>query len=220
MGATPEKEESKMKRSLKIFLVSLCAAAAATIAIAGNSEKDEMDARQGREKIDLETKSTLERLFAENESAKALYDKAYGYAVFDNLKLSLFISGGGGKGVAVEKESGKRTYMNMGTAGLNLGLGGQKYQVVFLFELKDKFDDFVDKGWQADASANAVAGKSGANVGARFVNGMAIYQFTEAGLMLQADIAGTKYWKNDNLNKYPEEESAAEKATEVDKKDD
>jgi hypothetical protein len=30
---------------------------------------------------------------------------------------------------------------------------------------------------------------------------MAIYQITEKGLMAHADIAGTKYWKNDKLNK-------------------
>jgi len=33
-----------------------------------------------------------------------------------------------------------------------------------------------------------------------FVNGLAIYQLTEKGLMLNADIAGTKYWKNKKLN--------------------
>lgn len=209
-----------MRKQLTVLVVLICVAAAATAAMAGDSGKDEMKARQSRERIDLEAKSTLERLFAENESAKTLYDKAYGYAVFDNLKLSLFISGGGGKGVAVEKESGSRTYMNMGTAGLNLGLGGQKYQVVFLFEVKERFDNFVEKGWQADASANAVAGTAGANIGAKFVNGMAVYQFTEAGLMLQADIAGTKYWKSDNLNKYSEEETAEEDIQEDEKKDD
>jgi hypothetical protein len=29
---------------------------------------------------------------------------------------------------------------------------------------------------------------------------MAFYQLTEGGLMLQADISGTKYWKNKKLN--------------------
>jgi len=33
-----------------------------------------------------------------------------------------------------------------------------------------------------------------------FVNGLAIYQLTEKGLILNADLAGTKYWKNDDLN--------------------
>ena len=35
-----------------------------------------------------------------------------------------------------------------------------------------------------------------------FVNGLAVFQITEAGLMLQADIAGTRYWKSDKLNTY------------------
>ncbi len=209
-----------MRNQLAALLVLLCVIVGHTTAVAGNSEKDELKASQGREKIDLEAKQTLNRLFEENEAAKTLYDKAYGWAVFDNLKLSLVISGGGGKGVAVQRESGNRTYMNMGTVGLNLGLGGQKYQVVFLFEAKKTYDDFVDKGWQADASANAVAGTSGANLGAKFVNGMAIYQFTEAGLMLQADIAGTKYWKSKSLNVYPEKEATEEAPKDDNKKDD
>jgi lipid-binding SYLF domain-containing protein len=154
-----------------------------------------------RDKINAMSKETLNKLFEKSPSAKKLHDKAYGYAVFDNIKLSLMISGGGGHGVAVNKKAGKRTYMKMGTAGLNIGLGGQKYQIVFLFQTEKRFKDFVEKGWEADANANAVAGKKGANAEATFRNGMAFYQMTGAGLMLQADIAGTKYWKNGKLNK-------------------
>ena len=153
---------------------------------------------QKRENINTMAKETLDELFEKDSGAKKLYDKAYGYAVLDNVKLSLMISGGGGHGVAVEKKSGKRTYLRMGTAGLNIGLGGQKYQIVFFFEEKKQFDLFVNKGWEADANANAVAGTAGANAEATFRNGVAFYQITQAGLMLQADIAGTKYWKNKN----------------------
>jgi hypothetical protein len=32
-------------------------------------------------------------------------------------------------------------------------------------------------------------------------NGVAYYQLTDKGLMASADISGTKYWKNDDLNK-------------------
>ena len=59
---------------------------------------------------------------------------------------------------------------------------------------------FVDKGWQADASANAVAGTKGANHGASFSHGLAVFQLTNKGLMAQADISGTKYWKSKKLN--------------------
>ncbi|MEE4274069.1 MAG: hypothetical protein V2I67_20495 [Thermoanaerobaculales bacterium] len=54
--------------------------------------------------------------------------------------------------------------------------------------------------WQADASAQAAAGTAGAGAKSGFVNGIAIYQLTDKGLLASADIAGTKYWKNKKLN--------------------
>jgi len=166
---------------------------------AGSSEK-ELKLEQKQERIDLMAKETLQRLFETKPQAKELYDKAYGYAVFDNLKVAFGFSGGGGNGVAVNKETGQKVYMKMGTAGIGFGLGGQKYQVVFLFQDKNTFDNFVNKGWSADAGAKAVAGDKGVNAKTDFQNGIAIYQFTDKGLMAAADIAGTKYWKNDKLN--------------------
>jgi lipid-binding SYLF domain-containing protein len=193
-----------MKRTL-CFAVAVLLALAAPAALATETEEDGSDwkstKKEGkRQKIDAMAKESLDTLFAEAEKSKALFDQAYGYAVFDNLKISLGVTGGGGVGVAVNKSSGARTYMKMGTGGLNLGLGGQKYQVVFLFQDAKTFNSFVEKGWKAEGSANAVAGTAGANAGANFTNGMAVYQLTEGGLMLQADISGTKYWKNKKLN--------------------
>jgi len=161
---------------------------------------DKTTAAEKREKIDAMAKEALTTVTSGNESAKALFDKAYGYAVFDNLKLSFILASGRGRGVAVTKSDSAKTYMRMGTVGLNIGLGGQKYQVVMLFENKETFDKFTTKGWEADTQANAVAGQKGANAEATFRDGMAIYQITEKGLMLQADISGTKYWKDKKLN--------------------
>ena len=179
----------------RFFVLLLSLSLVTTIAAGGEKTADK------RAKIDATAQEALDTVFAKNDKAKSLYNKAYGYAVFDNLKLSLGVSGGGGVGVAVDKSSGGRTYMRMGTGGLNLGLGGQKYQLVFLFQDAQTFGRFVDSGWQADAQANAVAGNLGANAGATFTNGIAVFQLTEAGLMLQADIAGTKYWKAKKLNR-------------------
>jgi len=183
----------------------LLAIVAAAVPRAEASEKDEMKARHKMEEIDLTAKNTLDRLFKDSETAKELFDKAHGYAVFDNLKLAFGVSGGGGSGVAVERATGKRTYMNMGTGGIGFGIGGQKYQVVFLFEAQKPFEDFVEKGWKADAAANAAAGTEGVSVQTGFVNGLAVYQITDKGLMLNADISGTKFWKDKKLNKYAAE---------------
>jgi lipid-binding SYLF domain-containing protein len=158
------------------------------------------DAAAKRAQIDDMAQQALDTLFAGNPDAKALYEKSYGWAVFDNLKVAFLVSGGAGSGVAVPKD-GKRTYMKMGTGGVGLGLGGQKYQVIFLFENADVFNGFVEKGWKAETGAQAAAGTEGASVGAVFTKGMAIYQITEKGLMASADVSGTKYWKNEKLNK-------------------
>ena len=184
-----------IKKSLSVLFILLVVVslqlAPLTDALAGETSRTEK-----RAKIDAKASAGLSRLFEESPKSKTLYDQAYGYAVFGNWKFSFVVTGGGGRGVAVHKVSGARTYMNMGTVGLNLGLGGQKYQVVFLFEDAQTFDTFVNKGWEAEASANAVAGNKGANAGTVFRNGMAVYQMTDGGLMLQADISGTKYWKS------------------------
>jgi lipid-binding SYLF domain-containing protein len=90
--------------------------------------------------------------------------------------------------------------MKMGTGGVGVGLGGQNMRIVFFFENKAAFDKFVNSGWQAQAAATAAAGNEGANAEGTFSDGMAYYVMTDAGLMLNADIAGTKYSKNDKLN--------------------
>jgi len=162
---------------------------------------DKTTAAEKRAEIDAMAKEALQTVLGGDESAKALYDKAYGYAVFDNMKLSFILATGRGRGVAVTKADSAKTYMRVGSVGLNIGLGGQKYQVIFLFQNKETFDRFKEKGWEADSSASAVAGEKGANAEVQFRNGMAIYQITEKGLMLQADISGTKYWKDKKLNK-------------------
>ena len=90
--------------------------------------------------------------------------------------------------------------MKMGTGGIGLGLGGQKYQAIFLFESEKNLNNFIEKGWQADTSAQAAAGNKGVNAGSSFRSGVAYYQITDKGLMAYADITGTKYWKNKKLN--------------------
>ena len=162
---------------------------------------DKTTAAEKRAEIDATAKEALNTVLSGDESAKALFEKAYGYAVFDNMKLSFILATGRGRGVAVTKADSAKTYMRMGSVGLNIGRGGQKYQVIFLFENKETFDRFREKGWEADTSASAVGGKQGVNAEAQFRDGMAIYQITEKGLMLQADVSGTKYWKDKKLNK-------------------
>jgi len=189
-----------MKRLANTLIICIAITLIATPAVLAEKSSAELEKDAKRAKINEVADETLKHLFAENPKSKGLYDDAVAWAVFDNTKVAFGISGGGGNGVAVNKASGKRAYMKMGTGGVGLGLGVNKYQVVFFFQDEITAKNFIEKGWQADAAATASAGKESAEAKAAFVNGLAIYQLTEKGLMLNADLAGTKYWLNDKLN--------------------
>jgi lipid-binding SYLF domain-containing protein len=194
-------QEVRMKK--KSWLVSMCLVCVMMVVGLGTADEQmsskELKLESQRVKIDEVAAETLEKLFAENEKAKDLYEQAIGWAVFDNTKVAFGLSGGGGRGVA-ESKDGRKAYMKMGTGGVGLGLGVNKYQIVFFFQDEATLENFIENGWQADAGATASAGKNAAEAKTGFVNGLAIYQLTEKGLMLNADVAGTKYWLDDKLN--------------------
>jgi len=162
--------------------------------------------KQEKRDYALEMKDeTLAMLYDRKPETKDVIEKAPGYAVFSNLGVHIFLLGTGqGYGVVVDNSSGKTTYMRMGQVGAGLGLGIKDFRAVFVFRNKDVLHDFVEKGWEFGGQADAAA-KSGekgaAAAGEAYIESdIEIYQITEAGIALQAMIAGTKYWKDDELN--------------------
>jgi lipid-binding SYLF domain-containing protein len=88
----------------------------------------------------------------------------------------------------------------MGTGGIGLGLGAQRYQLIILFETEPYLDRFIEGGWNASASAQAAAGQEGVTLTSSFIDGVALFQLTDRGLMAQADVSGTRFWVIDDLN--------------------
>jgi lipid-binding SYLF domain-containing protein len=188
-----------MKKTLRVICVFLLLLAVPMSAAVAEDDAEEKQSKpeKKREKIDTRSEDVLKEVLAESPKAKELYDTAVAYAVFDNTKAALGVSGGGGSGVAIHKTNGERTYMKMGTVGVGFGIGVKTYQVIMLFEKEKVFENFVRSGWQGDSQASAAAGSSDANAGVNFHNGMAIFVKTKKGLMANADVSGTKYWKSD-----------------------
>lgn len=148
---------------------------------------------------------TLKELYRQRPSAKGVVSRAYGYAVFSNVSGQyVFFGGGSGYGVAVNKQTGKQTYMQMAQVGVGFGLGLQDIRVVFVFHSSKAFNDFVESGWefggQADAAAKA-AEKGGSSTGEMSVSKeIDVYTMTETGLLAKVNMSGTKYWKDSDLN--------------------
>jgi len=148
---------------------------------------------------------TLERLYKEQPATKDKIKKAAGYGVFSNANVNLiFASAGSGYGVVVDNSTGQRTYMKMALGGVGLGLGVKDYRQGLIFKSKETMQKFVTSGWEfgGHADAAAKAGDSGGELSGEGAVGADIeaYSMTEAGLALQATVAGTKYWKDKGLN--------------------
>ncbi len=177
--------------ALTIFL--LC-----NSAFASKADKKRADINKMRTEV-------LQALYEEKPSTREEIKNSVGYAVFTNIGVNvIFLSAGGGNGVVRDNESGKDTYMKMGSAGVGIGLGVKDFRGIFVFHTRKALDTFINSGWDFSGQADAAAksGDKGAegNLAGTVVNSVSLYQMTESGLALQATLQGTKYWKDKKLN--------------------
>jgi hypothetical protein len=148
---------------------------------------------------------TLQRLYKAEPKTKLAVKHAYGYAVFSDLGVKILFGGSGsGKGIAVNNRSGHEIFMKMLEIQAGLGMGVEKFRVVFLFDNQRAFDGFVNSGWEfwraihgrgQDWGSGRRDGWSG---GGR--TGVWMYQLTDRGLAVEISATGTKYYKGDDLN--------------------
>lgn len=148
---------------------------------------------------------TLSELYRTKPETRALIKNGAGYGVFSNIgSYLLLISTGSGYGVVVDNSTGAQTFMKMAQAGAGLGLGIKDFRLVFIFRTREVINDFIEKGWEFGGQADAAAksGEKGAAAGGEvYINSdIMIYQITKSGVALQATVAGTKYWKDKELN--------------------
>jgi lipid-binding SYLF domain-containing protein len=176
----------------------------AVVAVGPATAKDTPE--QQREKIRKMADATLTDLYKLQADSRSAIQKSAGYAVFNNMGTNLLLlSTARGAGIAINSKTKQETFMKMISAGAGLGVGVKDYRVIFVFETEKALATFMNSGWdgsgQADAAATA-KGSGGAYSGAASVApGVWVYQITKNGLALQLTLQGTKYSKNDDLNK-------------------
>jgi len=159
-----------------------------------------------REKTRKMAAETLQDLYKLEPTAQAAVEKAAGYAVFNNMGTNLLLlSTARGAGIAVNSQTKQETFMKMISAGAGLGLGVKDYRVVFVFADQKALSQFIDSGWSGSAQSDAAAkvGKKGAaySGAVEVAPGVYVYQITKNGVALQLTLQGTKYYKDDDLNK-------------------
>lgn len=171
------------------------------ISLANAQEDDASELLFRQMEIDNRSQATVDELVESNEGAKRLYEQAAGYAVFAVTKAGGFlVTGAGGTGVVIDKGTGARVYMRMGSGGIGFGIGAQQYDLVIMFEDALHLQRFMDGGWDSSATAQAAAGQEGVTVTSSFIDGVAFFQITDRGLIAVADVSGTRFWVAETLN--------------------
>jgi lipid-binding SYLF domain-containing protein len=133
----------------------------------------EKEKEAARADIQKNTKETLQRLYKAQPGAEKAIDNAAGYAVFSNFGLKIFVADSGkGAGLAVDKKTGKVTYMKMLEIQAGLGIGVKKFRLVWVFEKTGDFNKFVNSGWELGGQASVAAKTS--DPGAEFAGPLSV----------------------------------------------
>jgi len=182
-----------------LMILCLGLAACATTHMSPAKKADQQDEARDMAKL------TLDQLYAKNPATRGAVTKAAGYAVFSDVGFKVLIMGGAkGAGVAVNNATKQETFMKMAELQPGLGIGAEKYRVVFVFENPAALESFVTSGWDAGANAMAAAKTKtagGALSGAVTVSqGVYMYQLTEEGLIVGVSLTGAKFYKDKDLN--------------------
>ena len=161
---------------------------------------------QRREEARKMANRALRDLYKLQPAAQTAIQASAGYAVFNNMKSKMWqVSTARGAGLAVNSQTKQETFMKMISAGAGLGVGVKDYRVIFMFENNNALSEFFNSGWSGTAQADAAlkTDKSGAaySGATEVAPGVWVYQLTKKGLAPQLTLQGTKYYKDDRLNK-------------------
>jgi lipid-binding SYLF domain-containing protein len=122
----------------KLVLLALVCALALSTAAATDKEKQQ-------QKVRNMAQDTLQRLYKAEPRAKASIKRATGYAVFSDVGVKILFAGSdNGKGIAGNNPSKPETFMKMLELQAGLGMGVEKFRVVFVFDNEKAFGNFVN----------------------------------------------------------------------------
>lgn len=185
----------KLSKIVTTGLVALAFVANGASALAPDAAKKQAEILKSAE-------ASLTAFSAADPKVKAELASAPGYAVFTTYGLSFLVGGAGGKGVVHNRATKQNTFMDMALASAGLQVGASEARYLFIFKDAASMQNFIDKGWDASAAIAAGAGTGtktdGGSVGS-FTGGK-MYQLTKTGLQIGAAAAGTKVWKDKDLN--------------------
>lgn len=126
---------------------------------------------------------TLDQLFKLKPSARAEFDQAAGYGVFEINGLNAVLSETHGRGVVLDKKN-RAAYMLLARTDVGPGAELKPYRQVLMFGNPETLGRFMASGSPADTSSDP---------------GITVYRLDIKGVSAQADW-GARYFRDPDLN--------------------
>ena len=183
-------------------LGNLFTAASIILSLAAGNALGQDDKAKKQAEIKKVTQATLQKFYKAKPELKGDVEKAPGYAVFTTFGLSFVLGGSGGKGIAHDNKTNRDTFMHLAQASAGAQVGIAESETLIIFGTQRALEDFVNKGWEAGGGASVQGGVAGKSAGPASggTNDTLYYTLTRNGLQLGMAVAGTKVWKDKELN--------------------
>jgi lipid-binding SYLF domain-containing protein len=185
-------------------MLRLLTGAVLVLSLASGTALAQTEKAKKQAEIRKVAQSSLERFYKAEPKLKAEVGKAPGYAVFTSYGFSFLLGGSGGKGLVHNAKTKQDTFMDMAQVSAGLQIGGGEYETLIIFKTAKAMEDFIAKGWEFAGGGGAGAGAAGKTVGGQageqVINDALYYTLTKNGLQAGGAVAGTKFWKDKELN--------------------
>jgi lipid-binding SYLF domain-containing protein len=185
-------------------LLHVLTAGGLTLALAAGSAFAQAEKAKKQAEVRKVAQSSLERFYKADPKLKAEVEKAPGYGVFTSYGFTFLLGGAGGKGLVQNMKTKTTTYMDMAQVSAGLQIGGGEYETLIIFKTAKAMEDFINKGWEFGGAGGATAGAGGKTAGSvageQVINDALYYTLTKNGLQAGGAVAGTKFWKDKELN--------------------
>ncbi len=139
------------------------------------------------------TATTVASFKTQQPTSKALFAKAYAYALYPTVTRAAFALGGAYAEGGVWKAGKLVGKTSLTAVSIGFGAGGESYSQVIFFKDKASYDRFVSGKLEFGARANAVFLDKGVSGEPPYVDGVLILAQTKAGLMADASVGGQKF---------------------------
>jgi lipid-binding SYLF domain-containing protein len=178
---------------IRSYVLAIMCVALSAIAMGCSSDRSVAPSTPGAQLDSADAAARTTADFRNDSDATKFFDSAIAYAVFPKITkgaLGIGVSDGRGE---VFQDGVFVGYAQATSVTIGAQIGGQTFSQIIFFQNSFAFDKFTNNQFTGQASAAAVAGKSGSSAMADYNHGVAVFTSNNNGLILAADIGGQKF---------------------------